>query len=294
MSSLISDHQAAGRFVTVNGIRAFVREEGSGESVLCLHGVPSSSFLYRKVLPGLAEEGYRGISFDLPGMGLSERPKEFDYSWSGLGVWTAALVETLDLKEYHLILHDIGGPVGFELLSAHLPRVKSLTILNTLLVGVADFQKPWMMRPFEKKGLGRLYLSTLTSFSLRILMRMSGVNDMSVFGKKEAQAYVRLLKGTDRGTAFLKIMRGFEPTLEKEKKYRLAVTSLNVPKQVIWGMNDPALTPEEYAFPIRDELGISRLIETEGKHFLQEDQAERIVEAFVEMNGSEYMGSKKS
>lgn len=284
MSTLISDHQASGRFVTVNGVKAFVREEGSGEPVLCIHGVPSSSFLYRKVLPGLAKSGYKGISFDLPGMGLSDRPEQFDYSWSGLGAWTTELAEALGLTNYHLILHDIGGPVGFELLSNHLPRISSLTILNTLLVGVADFQKPWMMRPFEKKGLGRLYLTTLTPFSLRILMRMSGVNNMKLFGKEEAKAYVTLLKGSDRGTAFLKIMRGFEPTVEKEKKYREAVLKLDAPKQIIWGMNDPALTPEEYAFPIRDQLGISRLIETEGKHFLQEDQAEKIVSAFTAMN----------
>ncbi|MEM9985924.1 MAG: alpha/beta hydrolase, partial [Bacteroidota bacterium] len=54
---LVSAHQATGRYVDVGGVRTFVADMGVGESVLCLHGVPSSSFLYRKVLPELSQKG---------------------------------------------------------------------------------------------------------------------------------------------------------------------------------------------------------------------------------------------
>jgi len=69
-------HRAAGRCFEAAGIGSFVREAGppGGEPVVCLHGVPASSFLYRKVPRELAARGLRGIAFDLPGLGLADRP----------------------------------------------------------------------------------------------------------------------------------------------------------------------------------------------------------------------------
>ena len=69
-------HRAAGRRFEAAGIGSFVREAGppGGEPAVCLHGVPASSFLYRKVLRELAARGLRGIAFDLPGLGLADRP----------------------------------------------------------------------------------------------------------------------------------------------------------------------------------------------------------------------------
>jgi haloalkane dehalogenase len=79
-SEVIASHRDAGRRFAAGGIESFVRERGDGEPVLCLHGVPASSFLYRKVIAELAARGLRGIAFDLPGLGLADRPAAFDYT----------------------------------------------------------------------------------------------------------------------------------------------------------------------------------------------------------------------
>jgi pimeloyl-ACP methyl ester carboxylesterase len=73
---VVSEHRAAGRRFEAAGISSFVREAGppGGEPVVCLHGVPASCFPYRKVLRELAARGLRGIAFDLPGLGLADRP----------------------------------------------------------------------------------------------------------------------------------------------------------------------------------------------------------------------------
>lgn len=78
-------------------MRSFVREQGAREreAVVCMHGVPASSFLYRKVLGELAERGLRGVAFDLPGLGLADRPAQFDYTWTGLGQFCVASVDAL-------------------------------------------------------------------------------------------------------------------------------------------------------------------------------------------------------
>ena len=74
VAEAIEQHRAAGREFEAGGVRSFVREQGEGEPVVLMHGIPVSSFLYRKVLPLLAERGLRGVAFDLPGLGLAEKP----------------------------------------------------------------------------------------------------------------------------------------------------------------------------------------------------------------------------
>lgn len=116
---IVDDHASAGSTFEADGVRSFVRTEGGGDPVLCVHGVPMSSFLYRKVLAELAARGLRGVAVDLPGLGLADRPADRDYSWTGLGRFLAAAVDELGLDRYHLVVHDVGGPVGFELAAAH-------------------------------------------------------------------------------------------------------------------------------------------------------------------------------
>jgi alpha-beta hydrolase superfamily lysophospholipase len=70
VNDVIAPHRAAGRQFEAAGVGNFMRAEGSGESIVLLHGLPSSSFLYRKVISGLAGRGFAALSFDLPGLGL--------------------------------------------------------------------------------------------------------------------------------------------------------------------------------------------------------------------------------
>ena len=96
-ADVLEAHRQAGQRFRAAGIASFVREEGSGSAVLCLHGMIGSSFLYRKVLAELASRGLRGVAFDLPGFGLADRPPGYDYSWTGLGRFCAAAVDELGL-----------------------------------------------------------------------------------------------------------------------------------------------------------------------------------------------------
>ena len=276
-------HQEAGRFFEVNGVKSFVREEGTGEAVVCLHGVPASSYLYRKVLPELASRGFRGIAFDFPGLGLADRPSHFDYSWTGLGKWTTEAIEVLELKKFHLILHDIGGPIGLEMVHKVPERILSLTILNSPLAGVGSFQKPWVMRPFEKKRVGELYLGTLRKRLFVQLMYMQGIKDKKLGPPEELSVYVELLKRQDGGKAFLQIMRSFEPTPEKESLYMTTLKALKVPIQIVWGESDPALTLRQYGLPLQQVLGLPKIHTLPSKHFLQEDQAPAIAQLLSEL-----------
>ena len=279
----LESHRAAGERFSAGGLRSFVRQEGEGEPVVCMHGVPSSSFLYRKVLRELSARGLRGIAFDLPGLGLADRPERFDYSFTGLGRWTADAVDALGLESFHLVIHDIGGPIGLELAAAMPERIASLTILNTLLVGVDGFRKPWVMRPLAWPLLGRLYLAGMSPFVFTRLMYLQGVKDRHLCPPAEVAVYVRLLKRQDGGRAFLRIMRSFETTAEKEELYLETVRGLAGRAQILWGEDDPALRLERYGAPAREATGIERFFRLPGKHFLQEDQAPAIAMRIAEL-----------
>jgi pimeloyl-ACP methyl ester carboxylesterase len=279
---VIARHRDAGRRFGAGDIESFVRETGDGPPVLCLHGVPASSFLYRKVIVELANLGFRGVSIDLPGLGLADRPPDFDYTWTGLGRFCVSAVEALGLERFHLVVHDIGGPVGFELAAALPERVASLTVLNTI-VEVDTFKRPWSMEPFARRGIGELYLRSLTKPVFRALMRLQGIEDMNAVTTAELDAYVDLLRDGDGGRAFLQIMRGFERTLEKRRLYEGVLRDRPYPAQVIWGAKDPALKLAVHGEIARRAAGLEEIHSLPAKHFLQEDQAPALAERIARL-----------
>ncbi|MCP9237836.1 alpha/beta fold hydrolase [Lewinella sp. JB7] len=274
-ADVLEDHRAAGKFVDVGGLNTFVLDKGTGEAVLCLHGVPTSSFLYRKVIDELVMRDLRGISFDFPGLGLSDRPKDFDYGFASLARFAARVADTLKLDRYHLVVHDVGGPVGFALAADQRDRIRSLTILNTW-IDVVNFKKPLPMRPFELPLAGEAELATINHLTWQLMWKGLGVADADQIPKEESNAYVDLLKRDDGGKAFLRIMRNFADTdAFRDRCYR-AVRNVPYPVQAIWGSEDPALTYERYGEEIKRIAGLSHIHQVPGKHFLQEDNAPAI------------------
>ena len=274
-TDVVDAHRAAGEFFTADGVRSFMRTEGEGMPVVCIHGMLGSSFLYRKVLHELAARGLRAIAWDLPGFGLAERPREYDYSWTGLGRFCIQAVDALGLDRFHLVVHDIGGPVGFELAAAHPEKVASLTILNTV-VDVIGWIPPWTMRPFRWRGAGELWAAGMTPPVFGPLMRLQGIGDSGQVSKAELGAYLALMKGDDRGRAFLQVSRSAQTTADKQAMYRAVVGSTAYPVQIVWGAQDPAMPVGTYGERARAAAGLTTIDRIPGKHFPQEDQAPAI------------------
>ena len=106
---LIEEWRRQGCVLEVEGANTVLWRMGQGETVICVHGVPTSGFLYRKLLPELASRGLEGVTLDLPGLGLAGRPADFDYSWSGLAAWYLKAIDAAGIRNFHLVVHDIGG-----------------------------------------------------------------------------------------------------------------------------------------------------------------------------------------
>jgi pimeloyl-ACP methyl ester carboxylesterase len=240
-----------------------------------MHGVPASAWLYRKLVPELAGRGLRAIAFDLPGLGLADRPRDFDYRWTGLGVFAGAAVDALGLERFHLVVHDIGGPVGFELAAARPERVASLTITNTL-IRVDQFRRPWEMKPFAVPVLGRIWLAFSRGAMFRALMRRTGLLDE--VPAAEIDVYAHLLRRSDGGRAFLKIMRGFELTADKRALYEGVVTDRRRPVQIVWGKDDPALRASRHGAIARELVPDAPYEAIAGKHYFHDDLAAAVGE----------------
>jgi haloalkane dehalogenase len=285
-TSLLERYRASGHVFTAGGIRSFVLDEGprDGEAVVCVHGVPASAYLYRKVVPALAARGLRGIAVDFPGLGLAERPADADYSWTGLGRWLGSAIDALELDRFHLVVHDIGGPIGLEVAAADPQRVRSMTVLNTT-IAVESFHRPWVMEPFAHPVVGEAWLKSMRLPGIFVaLMRALGVTRR--VPAAEIACYVPLLLGDDGGRAFLQIMRGFEATADKQRRYLAALRDRPYPVQVVWGVRDRMLTWRRYGVQAQLAAGLDDAILLPGKHFVQEDCPEEIAEAVRQLASS--------
>ena len=109
-------------------------------------------------------------------------------------------------------------------------------------------------------------------------MRHQGVADLSKITTAELDAYLVLLRRTDNGRAFLKIMRGFELTRAKRDLYVGLLRSRAFPVQIIWGEADPALKVTTFGEIARRAAGVDHIHRLPGKHFLQEDQSPALAE----------------
>jgi len=266
---LVEEHEEAGKRIVVEGHHIFVREEGEGEPVLLLHGVPSSSFLYRKMLPELAAHGLRAVSFDFPGVGLSDKPKNIEYDWHALAQWVGWVVDALALPPVHLVLHDIAGPIGSEWAIKNPVKVRSITVTNTLM-DVAHFTPPFPMWTFRVPVLRHVVFSTMNPGMMLPIFWHSGVKNPEAVDEDVIASYIYLLKNNGGHHSFLEIMAGFDLTEQHRDYLRDGLLAIDKPMQLVWGEQEIAIPKAQLdyikqVFPLRAEHMV------DARHFLQEE-----------------------
>jgi haloalkane dehalogenase len=120
----------APNYLEISGLRIHYVDEGEGETVLLLHGEPSWSYLYRKVIPLLTPK-YRAVTMDFGGFGRSDKPaNKNDYSFTMHQDTLVGFIEALDLRDINLVVHDWGGLIGLPVASQMPERIARLVIMN--------------------------------------------------------------------------------------------------------------------------------------------------------------------
>lgn len=117
-------------------------DNGDGKVFVLIHGVPTSSWMYKKLSDNLVLRGNRVIAVDLLGFGASDKPADYDvYAFDKQAKRVLALLENLNIESYNLVVHDMGGLVGWEILAENSTNIDQLYIFNTLVYG-EDFHPP--------------------------------------------------------------------------------------------------------------------------------------------------------
>jgi haloalkane dehalogenase len=132
----LPDYPFEPHYVTVDGLRIHYVDEGSPSAapVLMLHGEPSWSYLYRKMIPVVAAAGHRVVAPDLVGFGRSDKPaRREDHTYQRHVDWLAGVLDALDLRHVTLVCQDWGGLLGLRLAAEHGQRFARIVAANTFL-----------------------------------------------------------------------------------------------------------------------------------------------------------------
>ena len=160
------------RYMDVLGVPIHYVEEGQGMPVLFVHGNPTSSYLWRNVLPAVAADTHRrGIALDLPGFGWSGKLADGDYTLDRYYKVLEGFIENLGLKDLVLVLHDWGGPLGMMYAARHRANVKAVVLMETFLWDTSwrDYGKFRPVFKLFRSPVGYLLIQVMNFFVNTIL-----------------------------------------------------------------------------------------------------------------------------
>lgn len=270
------------RHTVIDGRRICHGVYGDGEPVVLVHGTPSSSYIWRHVVPVLTAAGYRCHVFDLLGYGLSERPADprVDTSITGQVPVLEGLLAHWGLDTVHLVAHDIGGGVAqrFGVESTH--RLRTLT-----LVDVVSFDSYPSERTREQMAAGLDALARTADAEHREHFRrwlLSTHSDPGGFDPVALEVYLDLISGPlGQPSFFHHQVAHYDPrhTLEiSDRLHRLG----EVPVQLLWGADDTWQVPD-WARRLQAAIPGSglKMIERCG-HFAPEERPAEVAAGIVE------------
>lgn len=262
--------------VLIEGKRIAYGVHGKGNPVVLLHGTPSSSFIWRDIVPKLVEAGYKVYLYDLLGYGLSERPwdTEVDTSVTGQVPILKKLLEFWGLEQINLVAHDIGGAIAqrFSIFNSEL--IRTLNLIDTV-----SFDSWPSKRTHQQMKEGLEILIKKADSDHRSHFKewiYSTVEDKHRLGENSLKIYLDYISGSiGQGSLFQHQVRHYDPKHTDEISDRLQELE-KLPVQIIWGEDD-AWQVVSWAYKLNDAIPNSKLhIIPECGHFAMEDKPEEV------------------
>lgn len=266
----------------VPGRRVHYIDEGEGDLLLFVHGTPTWSFEWRHVIRALSTT-HRCVAMDNLGFGLSDRPRDFDYTPESHARVLRTFVDRLGLRDLTLVVHDYGGPIGLPLALEQSTIVRRLVLLNTWMWSFDD--DPDMVRKGKIAGsrLGRL-LYRYANFSLRVITP-SAYADKRKLTPRIHKQYLAPFRDIDsRGRVLWPLARAILGSSEYyDSLWGQRERLREMPALIVWGAKDPAFQPSQLA-RWRSVLPEARVVELPVGHWPHEEvpnEVNRAIEAFL-------------
>lgn len=268
-------------YTEIFGARVHYLDEGSGEPILCLHGEPSWSYLYRKMIPILAKK-HRALAMDFIGFGRSDKFTEVsDYTYQMHRDTVIQFIETLKLSKIILVVQDWGGLIGLRVATMIPDKFSRLVIMNT---GLPTGDHP-MPEAFMR---WREFVERTPDLPVGKIIRNSSFFGKSlpdeVIGAYEAPFPDSRYKAGTRAWPLMVPIKPDDPAAGELRKARDGMMKWNKPALVMFSDQDPITRGADKLFrawipTARDQ---PEIVIKDAGHFLQEDQGEEIAEQILE------------
>jgi len=232
----------------VEGSKIFYREAGSktAPTILLLHGFPTSSHMFRNLIPALADR-YHVVAPDLPGFGFSDAPdrKQFKYTFENLAKVIDRFTQTIGLERYAIYFFDYGAPVGLRLALAHPERITALVSQNGnayeegLSEGWNPIQKYWKEPTAENRTALRAFLQPeATKWQYT-----HGVQDEALVAPEAYTLDSALLGRPGNDEIQLDLFLDYASNVALYPKFQEYLRTKQPPLLAVWGKNDPFFLP---------------------------------------------------
>jgi pimeloyl-ACP methyl ester carboxylesterase len=274
------------QYATVQGLKLFYREAGSKASptIVLLHGFPSSSHMFRDLIPQLAGK-FHVIAPDYVGFGYSDAPDAatFDYTFDNLALSIEELLfGILGLKKFSIYVQDYGAPVGYRIASRHQDAIEGIVVQNgnAYAEGIGagfDSMKPfWANRnPETEKPVRELLKKETTIFQYT-----HGVSDVSQISPDSYTMDQFFLDRPGNDAIQLNLLHNYQSNLALYDGWHEFFRSKQPKTLIVWGKNDPFFTVEGAQAYLRD-IPKAELHLLDTGHFALEDSCEFIAQQIV-------------
>lgn len=236
------------QYATVDGSRIFYREAGpkNAPAILLLHGFPTSSHMFRNLIPELADQ-HHVIAPDLPGFGFSDAPDrgQFRYTFEHLASVVDRFTQTIGLERYAIYLFDYGAPVGFRLALAHPERITAIVSQNGnayeegLSQGWNPIQRYWKQPTEANRTALRDFLTPEATKS----QYLYGVKEEALIAPEAYRLDSALLARSGNDEIQLDLFLDYASNVALYPKFQEYFRSRRPPTLAVWGKNDPFFLP---------------------------------------------------
>lgn len=277
--------------VTIDGLDIFYREAGpeGAPTVLLLHGFPTSSHMFRNLIPALSDR-YHVVAPDYPGYGNSSMPAvdAFDYTFDRMAEIVEALTVALELDSYSIYLMDYGAPVGFRLAAKYPERVDTLIVQNgnAYEEGLREFWDPIKAYWKDKTNANADQLRGLLTRDATQWQYTHGVRNQEVISPDNWNMDQSLLDRPGNQEIQLAMFYDYGSNPPLYPEWQAYFREHQPPTLVVWGKNDP-IFPAEGAHPYKRDLKNLEFHLLDTGHFaLEEDGAviAQLIRDFLERN----------
>lgn len=236
------------RITQAGGLQLFYREAGAADApvVLLLHGYPTSSFMFRNLIPMLSER-YHVIAPDLPGFGFSEAPSHetFVYSFDNLAKVVQAFIDQLALKRFALYVFDYGAPVGLRLAMANPEKITGIISQNgnAYEEGLSTAWNPLQQYWQDPSAENRNALRDFVTFKMTRFQYEEGVEDLSLIAPEAYTMDQYFLDRPGNVEIQLDLMRDYQTNVQLYPEFQAYFREHKPGLLVVWGNKDPFFLP---------------------------------------------------